>query len=136
MIGNVVHWNDLFVSTFHYTWLSRLMFGFLRSAAHRLARKGWLPALKASPRDHIAPPSSTTSFNRNCPGSAESAGKPSRLGSHPGVENKNESVVRNISTAMALPMAHAFGDQARRAINIAMPISTTPSPAENCRTDH
>src|SRR6266446_6814429 len=92
--------------------------------------------VKASPSDHIAAPSRTTSFSRNCPTAPERAGKPPRLGSHPGVENKNESVVRNISTATALPIAHAFRDQGRRAINIAIEISTTPNAAANCRTVH
>jgi hypothetical protein len=87
-----------------------------------------------SPSDHMAAPSKTTSFSRNCPGIAESAGKPPRLGSHPGVENIKESVVRNISIARALPSADAFGDQDRRAIKMAMATSTTPSPSENCRT--
>src|SRR5258708_39926465 len=87
-----------------------------------------------SPSDHIAAPSNTTSLSRNCPGIAESAGNPPRLGSHPGLENKNESVVRNITTARTLPTADAFGDQGRRAINNAMATSTTPNPSENCRT--
>src|SRR5262249_27307382 len=91
---------------------------------------------KASPSDHIAAPSRTTSFSKNSPGVWETAGKPPRLGSHPGVENKNESVVRNISTARALPIADAFLDQGRRAIKIAMTTSTTPNPAANCRTVH
>src|SRR5258708_1626582 len=59
---------------------------------------------------------------------------PPRLGSHPGVENKNESVVRNITTARALPTVDVFGDHGRRAIKMAMATSTTPNPAENCRT--
>src|SRR5260370_12633570 len=88
-----------------------------------------------SPSDHIAAPSNTTSLSRNCPGNAERAGKPPRLGSHPGVENKNERVVRNISTATALPIVHAFRDQGRRAISIAMEISTIPNPAANRRPD-
>src|SRR5260370_19947935 len=67
-----------------------------------------------SPSDHIAAPSNTTPLSRNCPGNAESAGKPPRLSSHPGVENKNESVVRNISTDPALPIADAFRDHGRR----------------------
>jgi hypothetical protein len=92
--------------------------------------------VKASPSDHIAAPSRTTSFSRNCPTAPERAGKPPRLGSHPGVENKNESVVRNISAATELPIAQAFRDQGRRATNIAMEISTTPNAAANCRTVH
>src|SRR5882762_1679936 len=79
-----------------------------------------------SPSDHIAAPSNTTSLSRNCPGNAERAGKPPRLGSHPGVENKNESVVRNITTARALPTVDVFGDHGRRAIKMAMATSTTP----------
>src|SRR6185503_19831386 len=93
-------------------------------------------AAMASPSDHNAAPSGTTSLIKNSPTSPESAGKPPRLGSQPGVENKNESVVRNISTAPALPIAHAFGEQCRRAISVAMISSTTPIPAVNCRTVH
>lgn len=77
-------------------------------------------ALKASPNDHVAALRSTRSFSKNCPMPPESAGKLPRLGSHPGVENKNESVVSNISTAAALPIADAFGHQGRRAINICL----------------
>src|SRR5258708_22647697 len=84
--------------------------------------------VKASPNDHIAAPSRTTSFTRNCPTAPERAGKPPRLGSHPGVENKNESVVRNLSTAPALPIAHGFGDPGRRAITNSLELSTTPRP--------
>jgi hypothetical protein len=58
------------------------------------------------------------------------------LGSQPGVENKNESVVRHITIARALPVAHALRDQGRSAIKSAMPTSTSPSPVENCRTVH
>jgi hypothetical protein len=65
-------------------------------------------AAMASPNDHNAAPSRTTSLIKNSPTSPESAGKPPRLGSQPGVENKNESVVRNISTAPTLPIAHAL----------------------------
>jgi hypothetical protein len=36
---------------------------------------------------------------------AESDGNPPRLGSHPGVENKNDSVVRNMITAPALTLS-------------------------------
>jgi hypothetical protein len=97
---------------------------------------GLLCAVKASPSDHIAAPSRTTSFIKNWPTAPERAGKPPRLGSHPGVENKNESVVRNISTATALPIAAAFRDQGRRAIKMAMEISTTPNPVANCRRVH
>src|SRR5213593_2986304 len=81
---------------------------------------GCFVAVMASPSDHIAAPSRTTSFIKNCPTAPESAGKPPRLGSHPGVENKNESVVRNIRTATALPIADAFADQCRRPIKIAI----------------
>jgi hypothetical protein len=88
----------------------------------------------ASPNDQSAAPSNTTSFNRNCPGSAESDGNPPRLGSHPGVENKNDSVVRNMITAPALPSADAFADQCRSPIKIAIATSTTPSKSENVCT--
>src|SRR5712671_6477144 len=90
--------------------------------------------VQASPNDHIAAPSNTTSFNRNCPGRAESEGNPPRLGSHPGVESKKESVVRNMSTAPPLPSADALVDQCRRPIKIAIATSTTPSARENARS--
>src|SRR5262245_58283052 len=70
----------------------------------------------ASPSDQTAAPSSTTSFSRNCPGMADKAGNPPRLGSHPGVEKRKLSVVRNITTAIALPRAAIFADHARSAI--------------------
>src|SRR5260370_13696483 len=65
-------------------------------------------SVKASPNDHIAAPSKTTSFSRNCPTAPERAGKPPTLGSPPGVENKNQSVVRNITTPTPLPFHHTF----------------------------
>jgi len=71
---------------------------------------------------------------RNSPTSRDSARKPPSVGSYPGVENKNDKVVRNMSTAPALPMAVAMGDQCRRAINVAMMSSTPPLTAMNCRT--
>src|SRR5262244_2406051 len=83
----------------------------------------------------MAAPSSTTSLIKNCPTEEESAGKPPRLGSHPGAENRNESVVRNMNTAAALPTADALGNHERRAIIVAIAISTTPSPVENSRTE-
>src|SRR5215471_20187726 len=78
----------------------------------------------ASPSDHNAAPSRTTSFIKNCPTAPERAGNPPRRGSHPGVENKNESVVRNIRTATALPIVHALADQCRRLIKHAIHNST------------
>src|SRR6476660_9335385 len=89
---------------------------------------------QASPSDHNAAPSNTTSFKRNCPGRAESAGNPPRLGSHPGVESKKERVVKNMSTAPALPTTDALADQGRRPIKIAIATSTTPKTFENART--
>jgi hypothetical protein len=90
---------------------------------------GFSFGIRAFPSDQIAAPSSATSLIRNCPTAPERAGNPPRLGSHPGVENKNESAVTNISAAAALPMADAFRAHGRRAINIPMQISTTPNPA-------
>ena len=47
---------------------------------------------------------------RNCPGTAERAGKPPRLGSQtPGVVTRKLRVVRNIPTAKALPRAETRG---------------------------
>src|SRR5207244_3656149 len=83
-------------------------------------------ALSASPSDHTAAPSSTTSFSRNWPGTTESAGKPPRLGSQPGVEKRKLSVVRNIITAVALPTAAIRGETGRSAIITATAISTVP----------
>src|ERR1700761_1574307 len=94
----------------------------------------FLTLFSCVPSDHIAAPSNTTSLSRNWAGNAERAGKPPRLGSQPGVENKNESVVRNITTAKALPTVDVLGDHGRRAIKMAMATSTPPNPAENCRT--
>src|SRR5437667_10752624 len=70
-------------------------------------------AFSASPSDHTAAPSSTTSFSRNCPGTTDRLGKPPRLGSHPGVENRKLSVVRNIITAMPLPRAATRAETGR-----------------------
>src|SRR5260370_9725651 len=70
-----------------------------------------------SPSDHIAAPSNTTSLRRNCQGIAESAGNPPKLGSHPGCENINESVVRNITTARTLPTADPSDTQRRERMN-------------------
>ncbi len=89
----------------------------------------------ASPQVQMAAPSRTTSLIKNCPTEEESAGKPPRLGSHPGAENRNERVVRNMNTAAALPTADARGNHGRRAINAAMAIYNMPSPVENSRTD-
>src|SRR5262249_45765626 len=85
---------------------------------------GSFVAVMASPSDHNAAPSRTTSFIKNCPTAPERAGNPPRFGSHPGVENKNESVVRNIRTATALPIVHALADQCRRLIKLAIHNST------------
>jgi hypothetical protein len=91
-------------------------------------------AVMASPSDHNSAPSRTTSFSKNCPTAPERAGNPPRLGSQPGVENKNESVVRNIRTATVLPIVHALADQCRRQIKIAIHNSTMPNAVANCRT--
>src|SRR5438093_10440951 len=93
----------------------------------------WI-AFSASPSDHTAAPSSTTSFSRNCPGTTDRAGKPPRLGSHPGVENRKLSVVRNIITAIALPTAATRADSGRTAIMTATATSTVPRRFENACT--
>src|SRR5207253_858884 len=92
-------------------------------------------ALSASPSDHTAAPSSTTSFRRNWPGTTDSAGKPPRLDSQPGVERRKLSVVRNIMTAIALPTAAIRGDAGRSAIITATAISTVPSWLERLHTE-
>lgn len=81
----------------------------------------------------MATPSSTTSLIKNCPSEEESLGKPPRLGSHPGAENRN--------AAAALPTADTLGNHERRAIDAAMAISTMPSqlrilePTECCTSN-
>src|SRR5260370_23653284 len=92
--------------------------------------------VNAAPSDHIAAPSRTTSFSRNCPTAPERAGKPPRLGSHPGVESKNESEVSNIRTPTTLPIAHAFRDPGQKAHSIAMGLSPRHYPSPDCRTVH
>jgi len=89
-----------------------------------------LQFLAASANVEIAAPSNTTSFRRNCPGNADRAGNPPRLGSQPGVENRKLRVVRNISTAEALPIDDSLGDIGRRAMRLAIAISTMPSRLE------
>ena len=61
----------------------------------------------------------------------ESAGKPPRLGSHPGVVNRKVSVVRNVPTASPLPMAEPSGQTGRSAMSSPVAISTTPRSEEN-----
>src|SRR5260370_37542860 len=72
-----------------------------------------------SPSDHMAAPSNTRSFSRNCPGIAESAGKPPRLGSHPGSDNNHQNLVRNNTTVSALPTVAVFDDHIRTAMQMA-----------------
>src|SRR6516162_6600702 len=92
-------------------------------------------ACHASPSDQSEIPSRARSLMRNCPGSADRAGKPPRLGSQtPGVVTRKLRVVRNITTARALPRAEARGENGRRAMSSAMATSTTPSTAEKPRT--
>src|SRR5215831_4890743 len=68
-------------------------------------------AFQASPSVQSAIPSRARSLMRNCPGSAERAGKPPALGSQtPGVVTRKLRVVRNIPTARALPRAEARGE--------------------------
>ena len=88
----------------------------------------------ASPKDQSAAASNTRSLRRNWPGIADSAGKPPKLGSQPGVEKRKVSVVRNITAASPLPIADTVADTERSAIIAAMAISTTPSRAENARS--
>src|ERR687892_485703 len=90
-------------------------------------------AFSDSLRAHTDAPKSTISLSRNWPGIADKAGKP-RLGSHPGVEKRKESVVAKSPIARTLPMADALGDTDCRAISIAVPISMKPSMVENERT--
>ena len=87
-------------------------------------------ALSASPSDHTAAPSSTTSFSRNCPGTTDSAGKPPRLGSQPGVEKRKLSVVRNIITAIPLPTAAIREDTGRSVLTLSddFKVPDTPDP--------
>src|SRR6516225_1759625 len=67
-------------------------------------------ALQASPSDQSEIPSRARSLMRNCPGSAETAGKPPALDAQtPGVVTRKLRVVRNIPTARALPRAEARG---------------------------
>src|SRR5436305_6698695 len=86
---------------------------------------------QASPSVQSEIPSRARSLMRNCPGTAERAGKPPRLGSQtPGVVTRKLRVVRNIPTARALPRAEARGQNGRAAMSSAMVTSTTPSMAE------
>ena len=78
-----------------------------------------------SPSVHKEAPSSTTSFKRKPP-EPESAGKPPRLFSQPGNENKKVSVARNVNTARTLPIAESVGEMGLIAINEAAVISATP----------
>src|SRR5205823_11811192 len=92
-------------------------------------------AFQASPSDQSEIPSRARSLMRNCPGIADRAGNPPRLGSQtPGVVTRKFRVVRNIPTARALPSAEARGENGRAAMRIAVATSTTPSRAEKPRT--
>src|SRR6516162_5722074 len=90
-------------------------------------------AFSESPRIQTDAPNSTISLSRNWPGNADMAGKP-RLGSHPGVEKRNETVVAKSPIARTPPIADALGNAGRRAINVAVVISITPSILEKSRT--
>src|SRR4051794_26319170 len=80
-------------------------------------------------------PSRARSLMRNCPGTADRAGKPPRLGSQTlGVVTRKLRVVRNIPTARALPRAETRGEIGRAAMSSAMATSTTPSMAEKLGT--
>src|SRR5215468_11685704 len=66
---------------------------------------------QASPSVQSEIPSRARSLMRNCPGTADRAGKPPALGSQtPGVVMRKLRVVRNIPTARALPRAEARGE--------------------------
>ena len=100
---------------------------------------GWISrrepaASRASPAVNSDAPSSTRSLSRNCPGNADKAGNPPRLGSQPGVVNRKLSVVRNMTEARALPTAEPIAQTGRAAMSKAMAISTAPSNAENAPT--
>src|SRR5262245_60321031 len=90
---------------------------------------------QASPSDQSEIPSRARSLMRNCPGTADRAGKPPRLGSQtPGVVTRKLRVVRSIPTARALPRAEARGANGRAAMRSAIATSTTPSTVEKPRT--
>src|SRR5579885_307482 len=75
---------------------------------------------QASPSVQSEIPSRARSLMRNCPGTADRAGKPPRLGSQtPGVVTRKLRVVRNIPTARALPRAEARGENGRAAMSSA-----------------
>lgn len=78
-----------------------------------------------SPGVQKAAPSNTTSFKRKPP-DPESAGKPPRLFSQPGKENRNVNVAKNVQTASTLPIAESLAEMGRIAINSAAVISATP----------
>src|SRR6516162_2813660 len=101
---------------------------------HSTERFSAIGILAASPNVETAAPSNTTSFRRNCPGNADSAGNPPRLGFQPGVENRKLTAVRNISTAEALPIDDSLGEKGRRAMRLATAIPTMPSKLENVWT--
>src|SRR5215471_1580916 len=108
--------------------------GSVRNPFHSPKDSRRLEFFAASPNVETAAPSNTTSFRRNCPGNADSAGNPPRLGSQPGVENRKLRVVRNITTAAALPIDDSLGDIVRKAIRLAIAISTMPSRLEKVWT--
>src|SRR6185437_11028464 len=92
-------------------------------------------ASQASPSVQSEIPSKARSLMRNCPGTADRAGKPPRLGSQtPGVVTRKLRVVRNIPAAKALPRAETRGENGRTAMSSATVTSTTPSTAEKPRT--
>lgn len=88
----------------------------------------------ASPSDHIAAPSKTKPFEQELAWHSRKRRKATETLLPTGRRKQNDSVVRHISIAARLPMAQAYGDHARSAINLAMATSTTPNPSENCRT--
>src|ERR1043165_2492248 len=101
---------------------------YLFKATHRFVNapeRSRFSLANESPRVKSAAPSSTISLSRNPP-DPESAGKPPRLFSQPGSENKNVSVVRNANTASTLPIADSFGASGRIAISAAAVSSAMP----------
>jgi hypothetical protein len=84
-----------------------------------------LELVSESPNVNTAAPSSTTSFNRKPP-EPDKAGKPPRLFSQPGKENRNVNVAKNVHTASTLPIAESLAEMGRIAINRAAVISATP----------
>src|SRR5215469_14490992 len=88
-----------------------------------------------SPSVHSEAPASTRSLSRNWPGSTDSTGNPLAAAAvTPGVVNRKLSVLKNSSTASALPGTEIRGASGRSAMSSAAMISAVPSTAANVRT--